>query len=238
MSAVDTRQRASERSHARDATGCAAESGCSFGVREIVGDAPRGFERALTGRRAKRRDSAPLRGREASGANLSAFSAQLFRNGAPVHPVILLGAKQNIHSRARSPELVRTITQVGGEAVCVIQPMPTRLAFGSVGAHEEDAMYLIREVVRCKAGKVRPMVEKFRVISALMKDMGHDPLRLLTDVSGEPFWTVVAEAKVDKIDDFFTLERTLMANATLQKVMADYHDLVEQGRREIYRVED
>ena len=28
-----------------------------------------------------------------------------------------------------------------------------------------------------------------------------------------------------------------MANETLRKTMADYHDLVSSGRREIYRVE-
>jgi hypothetical protein len=99
-------------------------------------------------------------------------------------------------------------------------------------------MYVIREVLHCKPGKVRAMVEKFKRISALMKEMGHEPLRLLTDVSGEPFWTIVAEASVAKVDDFFALERTLMANEALHTTMADYHDLVESGRREVYRVED
>ncbi len=98
-------------------------------------------------------------------------------------------------------------------------------------------MYVIREVVNCRPGKVRQMVEKFRSISTALKDMGQEPLRVLTDVTGEPFWTVVAEAKVEKIDDFFEIERRLMANETLRKAMADYHDLVDRGRREIYRIE-
>jgi hypothetical protein len=98
-------------------------------------------------------------------------------------------------------------------------------------------MYVVREVLQCKPGKVRPMVEKFRVISRVLTELGHEPLRLLTDVSGEPFWTVVAEAKVDTIDQFFEVEQQLMANETLRKAMADYHDLVEHGRREVYRVE-
>ena len=98
-------------------------------------------------------------------------------------------------------------------------------------------MYVIREVLHCKPGKVRQMVEKFRQISTAMRDMGHEPMRLLTDVTGEPYWTVIAEVKVDKIDDFFATEQTLMANETLQKAMADYHELVESGRREIYRLE-
>ncbi len=98
-------------------------------------------------------------------------------------------------------------------------------------------MYVIREILNCNPGQVRQMVEKFKGISARLKEMGQEPLRLLTDVSGEPFWTLVAEAKVEKIDDFFAMEQTLMANEDLRKAMADYHDLVASGRREIYRVE-
>lgn len=98
-------------------------------------------------------------------------------------------------------------------------------------------MYVIREVLHCKPGKVRQMVDKFREISTALKDMGHEPLRLLTDVTGELFWTIVAEANVEKIEEFFVMEQTLMANDSLRKTMADYHELVENGRREMYRVE-
>jgi hypothetical protein len=98
-------------------------------------------------------------------------------------------------------------------------------------------MYLIREVMHCKPGKVRQMVEKFRGISTVMKGLGLEPLRLLTDVTGEPFWTMVAEAKVERIDDFFAMEQQLMSNETLRETMADYHELVDSGRREIYRIE-
>jgi hypothetical protein len=97
-------------------------------------------------------------------------------------------------------------------------------------------MYVIREVLNCKPGKVRPMIEKFRVISQALAEMGH-PMRLLTDVTGEPFWTVVAEANVEQIDDFFAVEKALAANESLRAAMADYHDLVASGRREIYRIE-
>ena len=98
-------------------------------------------------------------------------------------------------------------------------------------------MYVIREVLNCKPGKVRQMLEKFRSISAVLKDMKQEPMRLLTDVTGEPYWTIIAEAKVEKIDDFFAVEQKLTANETVGKAMADYHDLVESGRREIFRVE-
>jgi hypothetical protein len=98
-------------------------------------------------------------------------------------------------------------------------------------------MYMIREILHCKPGKVRQMADRLRALSQALTEMGHQPMRLLTDVTGEPFWTIVAEAQVEKIDDFFAVEQMLRANAGVRKVMADYHDLVESGRREIYRVE-
>lgn len=99
-------------------------------------------------------------------------------------------------------------------------------------------MYVIREVLHCKPGKVRLMVEKFRVISSVLKEKGQEPLRLFTDVSGEPYWTIVAEATVERLEDFFTMEQTLTTNEIVGKAMADYHDLVASGRREIYRIEN
>jgi hypothetical protein len=99
-------------------------------------------------------------------------------------------------------------------------------------------MYVIREVLHCKPGKVRQMAEKFRGISTVLKEMGHAPLRLLTDVTGEPYWTLVAEVQVERIDEFFVVEQKLDANETLRRTMSDYHDLVASGRREIYRLID
>lgn len=98
-------------------------------------------------------------------------------------------------------------------------------------------MYVVREVLTCKPGKVRPMVEKFRGLSTALVDMGHEPLRVLTDVTGEPFWTIVVEARVERIDDFFAIEQRLMADETLRQTMRDYHELIDRGRREIYRIE-
>lgn len=98
-------------------------------------------------------------------------------------------------------------------------------------------MYVIREILHCKPGKVRPMVEKFGVISGALEAKGHDPMLLLTDVGGERFWTLVAETRVERLDQFLEIEQELMASAEVQRAMSDYHDLVEAGRREIYRIE-
>jgi hypothetical protein len=98
-------------------------------------------------------------------------------------------------------------------------------------------MYIIREVLNCKPGKVRPLMDRFRILSAALEETGRPPLRLLTDVSGEPFWTLVAEVTVPTVDEFFGVESSLMANESVRKAMSDYHELVASGRREIYRIE-
>lgn len=98
-------------------------------------------------------------------------------------------------------------------------------------------MFVMREVLHCKPGKVRPMVERFGALSAALEKMGQQPLRLLTDVGGESFWTLVVEVTVERVDDFFALEEQLFADASVREAMAGYHDLVQDGRREIYRIE-
>lgn len=98
-------------------------------------------------------------------------------------------------------------------------------------------MYVIREIMNCKPGKVRPLMEKFRALSNAVEEAGREGFRLLTDVSGEPFWTMVLETEVKRVEDFFELEEQLMADDDVREAMAGYHDLVDSGRREIYRVE-
>jgi len=98
-------------------------------------------------------------------------------------------------------------------------------------------MYIIREVMRCKPGKVRDMVNKFKGLSGIMQKMGLNGFRVLTDVSGEPFWTVIAEIEVDNLNDFVALEEKVMANDDARKLMGGYHELVDSGRREIFKAE-
>ena len=48
-------------------------------------------------------------------------------------------------------------------------------------------MYIVRDVLHCKPGKVRDMVKRFKAINGLASKMGFKPCRILTDVSGEPY---------------------------------------------------
>ena len=98
-------------------------------------------------------------------------------------------------------------------------------------------MYVIREVLNCKPGKVRQVLEGFRLISATLVEMGRSPMRLMTDVSGEPFWTLVMEMEVERVEESFEMEREVMSKEAVQKGIAGFHEAIIGGRREIYRVE-
>ncbi len=102
-------------------------------------------------------------------------------------------------------------------------------------------MLLIREVMFCKPGKVRPLVEKFTAMSKLMQKMGMGKMRILTDVSAERYWTAVSEIEVPSIDAFEKMMSGQGANPNdmkeFENIMKGYHDLVDHGRREIYKIE-
>jgi hypothetical protein len=102
-------------------------------------------------------------------------------------------------------------------------------------------MLLIREIMHCKPGKVRPMVDKFLAMSALNEKAGLGKMRVMTDFSGERYWTIVSEFEVPSMEAFEAMMRgdgmTPEMTKKFEKIMDGYHDLVEWGRREIFKIE-
>jgi hypothetical protein len=102
-------------------------------------------------------------------------------------------------------------------------------------------MLLIRDIFYCKPGKVRPLVEKFQAMKKLGqgKDMGMGTMRVLTDLSGERYWTVVSEMEVESVDAFMKMDMggDAATMKEMEKIMTGYHELVDHGRREIYKIE-
>jgi hypothetical protein len=103
---------------------------------------------------------------------------------------------------------------------------------------EEDSMFLVRDIMYCKPGQVRKMVEKFTALSKLAKDAGMGSMRIMTDVCAERYWTVVAETEVKSIEEHAELAKKSMADPRFQEAMKGYHDLIVKGRREIYQLEN
>lgn len=102
-------------------------------------------------------------------------------------------------------------------------------------------MYLIREVMYCKPGKVRPMVEKFQAMKKIGAGSEMGNMRILTDFSAERYWTIVAEMEVPSLQAFEAMMSgegmSEKEGKEFEEIMKGYHDLVDHGKREIYKIE-
>jgi hypothetical protein len=102
-------------------------------------------------------------------------------------------------------------------------------------------MLLIREIMHCKPGKVRPLVEKFLAMAKLNEQLGFGKMRVMTDFCAERYWTIVSEFEVPDMRTFEEMMQgagiTPEAAKQFDEIMKGYHDLVDYGRREIYKIE-
>lgn len=101
-------------------------------------------------------------------------------------------------------------------------------------------MYVIREVFYCKPGKVRPMVEKFLAMSKLNERAKMPKMRVMTDMVAEQYWTVVAEMEVESLGAFEEMMSSTgneQIMKEMEQLMKGYHDLVDHGKREVYKIE-
>jgi hypothetical protein len=107
---------------------------------------------------------------------------------------------------------------------------------GLTGA-QEDSMFLVRDIMYCKPGQARQMVQKLLAVNKLGQRMGLGAMRVMTDVSAERYWTVVSEREVKSLDEDIEMTRKSMENKDFKEAMKGYDDLIDQGRREIYTIE-
>jgi len=102
-------------------------------------------------------------------------------------------------------------------------------------------VYLIREIMYCKPGKVRPLIEKFKAMNKLGERVGMPKMRIMTDFAGERYWMLVAEMEFSDINAFERMNSNPPGSPEdmkeFEKIMDGYHDLVDYGRREIFKVE-
>ena len=102
-------------------------------------------------------------------------------------------------------------------------------------------MYIVREIMYCKPGKVRSMVEKFVAMSKLGEKMGMPRMRVMTDFCAEQYWTLVAEMEVSDLQAFEQMMASPQGSPEdlkqFEEIMKGYHDLVDHGKREIFKIE-
>jgi len=102
-------------------------------------------------------------------------------------------------------------------------------------------MFLIRDVMYCKPGKVSAMKEKFLAMSKLSEQLKMPRMKVMTDFCAEQYWTVVDEMEVPDLNTFEKMMSNPQGSAEdmkkFEELMKGYHDLVDHGKREIYRIE-
>jgi hypothetical protein len=103
-------------------------------------------------------------------------------------------------------------------------------------------MLLIRDIMYCKPGKVRQLLEKFLAMSKLSEKTGTGKMRIMTDFSAERYWTVVSEMECPSMKAFEDMMsgqgQSEQDQKQFENIMQGYHDLVDTGRREIYKLEN
>ena len=97
-------------------------------------------------------------------------------------------------------------------------------------------MYLVRDIFHAKPGKAKDLVAKFKQLEPYMKEMGMKGMRVMTDAVAD-YWTVVAESEVESLDEYFDMGRRERGNEKMGEIMQGYMDLVEGGRREVFKIE-
>ena len=102
-------------------------------------------------------------------------------------------------------------------------------------------MLQIREIMYCKPGKVKPLVEKFLAMAKINEEAGLGKMKVMTDFAGEQYWTIVSEFEVPSMQAFEEMMQgkgmTEEMGKKFEEIMKGYHDLVDHGRREIYKIE-
>jgi len=99
-------------------------------------------------------------------------------------------------------------------------------------------MYLVREITYCKPGKVRPLVEKSLAMAKLMEENGQGKMRIMTDFVAERYWTLVSEYETESVDSIMSMEGLPPeVMKQMEELMKGYHEFVDHGKREIFKIE-
>jgi hypothetical protein len=102
---------------------------------------------------------------------------------------------------------------------------------------EQRKRLLVRDIMHCRPGRVRPMVEKFLALADAYERNGWGRMRVLTDMAAERYWTAVVETEVESLEAYERAQEDPAAAEAMNEFMQGYHEFVEGGRREIFTIE-
>jgi len=97
-------------------------------------------------------------------------------------------------------------------------------------------MFLVRNVFHAKPGKAKELVAIFTKAAQLLPEIGITNTQVMTDVS-TTFWTVVIQSETEDLNAYVDMAKAVSQKPELSEAMKGYINLVDDGFREIYRIE-
>jgi hypothetical protein len=116
-----------------------------------------------------------------------------------------------------------------------VRRLATRSTRARVLREQEGTMIVVRDVFQLKFGKAREAQALWQEGREFMKSDKMKDMRILTDLAGGPYYTLVMETTYDSLADFEGEMHDTM-NEDWRKWYQRFVPLVDGGRREIFNV--
>ncbi|MGA2442202.1 MAG: hypothetical protein ABSH08_14715 [Tepidisphaeraceae bacterium] len=99
-------------------------------------------------------------------------------------------------------------------------------------------MVVVRDIFRLKFGLSKEAVTLWKEAAALLRKSGYGAIdvRLLTDLVGAPYYTVILESTYNSVTEWEKAHQAARDNAGWKAVYAKIIPLTEVGHREILTV--
>ena len=105
-------------------------------------------------------------------------------------------------------------------------------------AQKEAHMIVVRDIFRVKFGQSRETTALWKQAVELLVQGGFGVrgARLLSDLAGQPYYTIVLESTYDSLAQWEQAHNAAKGNARWRELFQKIIPLTEEGRREIYSV--
>jgi len=99
-------------------------------------------------------------------------------------------------------------------------------------------MIVVRDIFRLKFGQSKEATALWKEAAGLLRSSGYGAkdVRLLTDLAGAPYYTVVLESTFESVTEWEKAHLAARDNAPWKAVYAKIIPFTESGRREILSI--
>ena len=99
-------------------------------------------------------------------------------------------------------------------------------------------MIVVRDIFRLKFGQAKEAIAYWKEAAELLKNSGYGVggVRLLTDLAGSPYYTIVLESTFDSMAEWEKAHESARTNARWREIYSSIVPLTETGHREVLTV--